>query len=243
MVVADITDDVILGIDFLEHQKAVINLTDYSIELRGEKIPSTVISTEHEKKMKIYRVKLAKRTVVPPYSDKISVAEFDETPDNDIVLQPTEFMKGLLIPNMICQGRKQVSIMLRNPNEDYKTLKCGYYIGIGIEACQIMDDDETEIKTKVFKVNIIGTEQGHPHEKEKLEELEKHLPVHLKQLFKRSIDNLNLQQSIQLAKLFLNFEEIFATSDLDIGLFNAEIKHRIDTQESHPVKQRMRRTP
>lgn len=38
MVVADITDDVILGIDFLEHQKAGINLTDYSIELRGEKI-------------------------------------------------------------------------------------------------------------------------------------------------------------------------------------------------------------
>ena len=56
MVVAVITDDVILGMYVLEHQKAVINLTDYSIELRGEKIPSTVISTEHEKKMKIYRV-------------------------------------------------------------------------------------------------------------------------------------------------------------------------------------------
>jgi hypothetical protein len=47
---------------FVEHQKAIINLADYSIEFRGEKIPSTVISTEHEKKMKIYRVQLAKRT-------------------------------------------------------------------------------------------------------------------------------------------------------------------------------------
>ena len=44
MAVAEKTNDVILGIDFLEHQKAVINLTDYSIELRGETIPSTVIS-------------------------------------------------------------------------------------------------------------------------------------------------------------------------------------------------------
>jgi hypothetical protein len=52
-------------------------------------------------------------------------------------------------------------------------LKCGYYIGRGIEAGQKMDNDENEIKTKVFKVNIIGTEQGHPHEKEQLEELEK----------------------------------------------------------------------
>ena len=73
-VVAYIADDVIFGMYFVEHQKAIINLADYSIEFRGEKIPSTVISTEHEKKMKIYRVQLAKRTVVPPCSDKISVA-------------------------------------------------------------------------------------------------------------------------------------------------------------------------
>ena len=50
--------------------------------------------------MKIYRVKLANRTVVPPCSDKISVAEFDKTPDNDIVIQPTQFMKCLLILDM-----------------------------------------------------------------------------------------------------------------------------------------------
>ena len=50
---------------------------------------------------------------------------------------------------MICQGRKQVTIMLINPNGEYKTLTCGYYIGIGIETGQIMDDDENEIKTGV----------------------------------------------------------------------------------------------
>jgi len=243
MVVADLTDDVILGIDFLAHQKAVINLTDYSVEFRGEKIPSTVISTNHEKTAKIYRVKLAKRTVVPPFSNKISVAEFDETPANDIVLQPTQFMKGLLVPNMLCQGRKQVAIMLKNPNEEYKTLKCGYCIGIGIEVDQTMDDDVEEIETRVFKVNILGTQQERLDEKKHLEEVKKHLPVHLKELYRRSTVNLNIQQSIQLAKLLQKFEDIFATSDLDIGLFNGDIKHRIDTQDSHPIKQRMRRTP
>ena len=43
MIVADITDDVIQGIYVLEHQKTVIKLTEYSIELKGEKIPSKVI--------------------------------------------------------------------------------------------------------------------------------------------------------------------------------------------------------
>lgn len=92
-----------------------------------------------------------------------------------------------------------------------------------------MDNDENEIKTKVFKVNIIGTEQGHPYEKEQLEELEKYLPLQVKHHYKRSIGNVDLQQSLQLVKLFQCFEDILATSDLDIGLFNGEITHRIDT--------------
>ena len=85
----------------------------------------------------------------------------------------------------------------------------------------------------MFKVNIIGTEQGHPHEKEQLEEIEEHLTLHLKQHYKRSIGILDLQQSIQMVKLFQCFEDIFATSDLDIGLFKGAITHRIDTYESH----------
>ena len=35
MVIADIEDNLILGIDFLDNQIAIINLTDHSIELRG----------------------------------------------------------------------------------------------------------------------------------------------------------------------------------------------------------------
>jgi hypothetical protein len=45
MVVADTDDNLILRIDFPENQKAIINLTDYSIELRGEIVPSMLFST------------------------------------------------------------------------------------------------------------------------------------------------------------------------------------------------------
>lgn len=122
-------------------------------------------------------------------------------------------------------------------------MKCGYCIGIGIEVDQTMDDDVEETEAKVFKVNILDTQQERFYEKKHLEEVTEHLPVHLKELYRRSTVNLNLQQSIQLAKLLQKFEDIFATSDLDIGLFNGDIKHRIDTQDSHPIRQRMRRTP
>jgi len=45
MVVANITDSVILGIDFLAKQRAVIDLSDYSIRLNGQNTPSVMINT------------------------------------------------------------------------------------------------------------------------------------------------------------------------------------------------------
>jgi len=57
MVVADIEDNLILCIDFLENQKAIINLTDYSIDLREEKVPSMLFSTNEKQQIKVYRVK------------------------------------------------------------------------------------------------------------------------------------------------------------------------------------------
>ena len=53
MVVADITDNVILGIYFLEKNRAVIDLSDYSIRLNGQNIPSVIINTEENQHVKI----------------------------------------------------------------------------------------------------------------------------------------------------------------------------------------------
>jgi hypothetical protein len=38
-------------------------------------------------------------------------------------------------------------------------------------------------------------------------------------------------------------EEIFAKDDLDIGIYNSEVDHTIDTGDSYPIRQKMRRTP
>ena len=65
----------------------------------------------------------------------------------------------------------------------------------------------------------------------------------MKELFHKSTKNLKHHESIQLARLLLKFQEIFEKDDLDIGLFNGNIQHKIDTRDSHPIKQKMRRTP
>jgi predicted aspartyl protease len=53
MVVADTEDNLILGLYFLDNEKVIINLTEYSIELRGEQVPSMLFSTNEKQQNKI----------------------------------------------------------------------------------------------------------------------------------------------------------------------------------------------
>ena len=60
MFVASITYSVILGIDWPEKQRPVIDLSNYSSRLNGQNIKSVMINTA-EYHAKIYRVKTRKK--------------------------------------------------------------------------------------------------------------------------------------------------------------------------------------
>ena len=51
-----------------------------------------------------------------------------------------------------------------------------------------------------------------------------------------------MDDSLTLALTLIEFQDTFAKDDLDIGHFT-KIKHKIDTQNAAPTKERMRRTP
>ena len=87
---------------------------------------------------------------------------------------------------------------------------------------------ETEVKGPTDEEECLG------HTKE--------LPEHLRDLFQRSIEYLNDDEQDQLAELLIEFEDVFAKSEFDLGDFT-DIVHDIDTGSSKPIKQRMRRTP
>lgn len=68
------------------------------------------------------------------------------------------------------------------------------------------------------------------------------MPAHIQGLFERSTEHLNAEQSAQLASLLVEFQDVFARDDFDLGCFTA-VKHKIDTGDAKPIKQRMRRVP
>lgn len=83
LLVGDISDKVILGLDLLHHLHAVIDLSEYTIKIGEEKILANCIRVG-EKGTSIRRVKLDKRLVIPPKTTVQLQAKLEGSSTEDI---------------------------------------------------------------------------------------------------------------------------------------------------------------
>ena len=75
-----------------------------------------------------------------------------------------------------------------------------------------------------------------------LEEVTDHMPSHMLTMFQSSCENLSTEQSVIFGNLLIEFQDIFAKDDTDLGCFTG-VEHQIDTGDAKPIKQPMRRIP
>ena len=75
-----------------------------------------------------------------------------------------------------------------------------------------------------------------------LEQITLKMPDHLKELFEATKNGPPKDCLCAIGNLLIDYQDTFAKHDLDLGCLSV-IKHRIDTKDAHPVKQRIRRTP
>ena len=68
------------------------------------------------------------------------------------------------------------------------------------------------------------------------------VPEYLVPLYTNSIQHLSRVQADQVATILFQYQDRFSQGDCDLGRF-MEIKHRIDTGDARPIRQKMRRTP
>ena len=88
----------------------------------------------------------------------------------------------------------------------------------------------SEVDSKPLTVRKVGTggnAEAKQHIRGLLEDVREHAPPDVRD---------------EAVRLLTEFADVFATSDLDLGNFDA-LEHQIDTADAKPVKQRMRRTP
>jgi hypothetical protein len=70
-----------------------------------------------------------------------------------------------------------------------------------------------------------------------LDQFKKQLPEHLINMYKRSTQNLTEEQSVVFAKFLITYQNVFSKDDFDMGLFNGDIEHKINTGDAAPIRQ------
>ena len=98
------------------------------------------------------------------------------------------------------------------------------------------------MKTIQTDSNESNTADHNDADTERKKQLYDDLPSYLREMFKKSCTHISDQEAEQFAKLLSEFKDAFASSDTDLGCFTA-IKHKINTGNATPVKQKLRRTP
>ena len=75
-----------------------------------------------------------------------------------------------------------------------------------------------------------------------MEEVNTHMPEFMSTMFENSCSELTKDQSIIFSNLLIEYLNVFAKDDTDLGCFTG-VEHHIDTGDAKPIKQPMCRVP
>ncbi len=257
VVVADITDELLLGLDFLKAHSAKLDLECNTITLQGEVLHAVLKKDPAGNSFHVNCASVARRTVIPPNSVAIVTAKLPSASPHDFVLQPNRDL-ALLPAYVVVSGREgSVPVCLVNDSGQYVTLRAGEFLGSLEEIDMVLDDDISDTDSvpadgvhirRVKTANTDGSsavpaEDTHEHiDQDDRPRRVSAVPEHLEKLFADSSAKLTPEQANILAEVLRDYGDVFARHDLDLGEFSA-IQHRIRTVDDHPIKLRMRRTP
>ena len=244
MYVAPISDQLILGLDFLLQHKCRIDFDKCTVDV-GEDVISATLVKNNEEKHKVSRVTLTRKTVVPPNSVRMTKCFSMLDNNQDYVITSVGDHHGLLIPSMLVQGQSKLSCSILNPTDKFIHLKAGHVIGNAVPSDIVLtafsgdtvsekeDTDSSRNSMEVPSLREVQLQENSSNTE---------IPDHVKELLDRSKDGLDEWSFLQLRDLVVEYADVFSKGDFDLGCFTG-IKHRIDTGNAKPIRQRMRRTP
>ena len=225
LVAADVTQDCLLGIDFLGKHNCTIDLNGKSIKI-GKEVVSLKGKNESSK---VFRISLAETVVVPGRHEMILPAKFEGAVCGDSVLGVVEPSPGfaerhdLLLARVLAQPKDDmVPVRVINPSPAPVTL----YQNTSVGTFSQLEDGALEPAS----CNQLATKK----------------PRQTKPLVSEQFDldtlNLSSPQRKELASLLDEFTDIFSSGPADLGRTGI-VQHRIDTGDHPPIKQAPRRVP
>ena len=224
LLVADISNDGILGLDNLCRMGAKLDFTTFELstkwgsikcERECDEILFCRISTSETVTVPAGHEVLIKGTVNDKLKpNRFGIVEVGESQNHLI-------KSGLIVARTLVRtGNDNIPMRIFNPSTSNKVIRKGTCLGT------ITVVDKGDIHT--------------PSNSERKDCDE--IPDHLRDLLERSTEELPEQFHQDVAKLLIEFQDVFSKGDNDIGRTN-DVEHSIDTGSQHPIRQRPRKHP
>ncbi|VDI23711.1 Hypothetical predicted protein [Mytilus galloprovincialis] len=231
VLVADISNEGIIGMDFLVTHDCDVLLSQNKLKIKGEIIQCYHYASSAKS---CYRVAIQETVDVPPNSEMIVSGESDEPIFRGLagLIEPNEkFMEknGLLVARSIVHPEMyNIPLRIINLNKE----PCTLYKGTIIATCNKVDEED--IQTSEFVNSVAGGQT--------IVNKGRQLPDYLHEVFESNQANLDKDQKEKFRDLLIEYSDIFSKSSEDIGLTDL-VEHTINTGNHPPVRQRPRRIP
>jgi predicted aspartyl protease len=228
--IADISNEGILGMDFLAANNCDVHLSENSLCLKGESIPLFHYASNAKS---CCRISIRETTYVPPNTEIIAKGQLMDLISKDLVglVEHTDKFvnkKGLLLARAIINlNKEEIPLRIVNVNDT----PCTIYKGTIVATCELIKETDIQENKDVNMSNV-------QHDVKKVATL----PSHIENVYERGITCLDENQQKSYKDLLVEFQTIFSKSEDDIGLTNL-VEHTINTGDHRPVRQRPRRIP
>ena len=145
IVVANISDDMILGLDFLKQHKCRIDLED-SLEMQnGDKIYATMKGGDPTKRYNVSRVTLSKKVKIPPHSVQFVSVKIQNPAEVTYAVEPIQ-KTAIFSPQIVVQGNEELTFCLLNMSPKTVTMRRNEMVARAteIDAMMVRTEEEEE---------------------------------------------------------------------------------------------------
>lgn len=230
VLVADIKDKGILGMDFLCKNACDVMLSKQCLLVKGTRVPCFRFCDEIKGSCSTSRVAVVEQQVVPANSEMMVTGRFIDPVWWDTIglVVPSQKFKeaeNVLVAKAIIDSSNGV-VPLRVVN--LSDTPCTIYSDTIIATVGVIDESAIEEQT----VRQIESQTSSGVQ----------IPEHLHDLFSRFCKELSQGESGILKELLVDNQNIFSKSDEDMGMTHL-VEHKLDTGSVHPIRQNPRRIP
>ena len=244
--VSESVEELIFGADWLEQNKCLWDFATENLIIRSTDSPLRVPLYGGCRKACVRRLYTGESVILEPHSQRDLVVRtvWSTLPPShaDWMVEPATLKPGIMLARtLLAESPEESYVRVTNCSATAACLEAGELLAIAEAVPRVgcLDLDEQSVQSPDTEhrsdTDIPGTNNIDP-------EKGPQLPEHLMVLWESLPSTLTAEQKRRVSKFLHDYANVFSKSNTDLGR-NSMLPHRIDTGESAPIRQPLRRQP